>query len=74
MARCKAKTEYEKSISERDRLCHKDYVEYFVCDYYREGGKLYVEMFPKEKQARKRWAHALEPFKRPKPGLCPIGA
>ena len=76
MARCRAKTEYEKSISERDRFCHKDYVEYYVYDYYRECGKLYVEMFPKEKKARakKRWARALEPFKAPNPGCCPIGA
>ncbi len=66
----------EARLSERDRLCHKDYVEYYVYDYYRECGKLYVEMFPTEKkaQARKRWARALEPFKRPEPWLCPIVA
>ena len=66
----------EARLSERDRLCHKDYVEYFVYDYYRECGKLYVELFPEEmkSQAKKRWARALEPFKRPEPWLCPIGA
>ena len=63
----------EARICEWDRLYHRDYVEYFVYDYYRECGKLFVEMFPKEKKAKARrmWAHALEPFKRPKPWLCP---
>ena len=63
----------EARICEWDRLYHRDYVEYFVYDYYRECGKLFVEMFPKEKKAkaRKMWAHALEPFKRPEPWLCP---
>ena len=65
----------EARICEWDRLYHRDYVEYFVYDYYRECGKLFVEMFPKEKKAKARrmWAHALEPFKRPEPWLCPIG-
>lgn len=63
----------EARISERDRLCHRDYLEYFVYDYYRECGKLFVELFPKEKKAKARrmWAHALEPFKRPEPWFCP---
>ena len=63
----------EARICEWDRLYHRDYVEYFVYDYYRECGKLFVEMFPKEKKAKARrmWAHALEPFKRPEPWLCP---
>ena len=65
----------EARICEWDRLYHRDYVEYFVYDYYRECGKLFVEMFPKEKKAKARrmWAQALEPFKRPEPWLCPIG-
>ncbi|MGN0889625.1 MAG: hypothetical protein ACI4UY_12180 [Kiritimatiellia bacterium] len=63
----------EARISERDRLCHRDYLEYFVYDYYRECGNLFVELFPKEKKAKARrmWAHALEPFKRPEPWFCP---
>ena len=63
----------EARICEWDRLCHRDYVEYFVYDYYRECGKLFGELFPKEKKAKARrmWAHALEPFKRPEPWLCP---
>ena len=63
----------EARICEWDRLYHRDYVEYFVYDYYRECGKLFVEMFPKEKKAKARrmWAHALEPFKRREPWLCP---
>ena len=64
----------EARICEWDRLYHRDYVEYFVYDYYRECGKLFVELFPKEKKAKARrmWAHALEPFKRPEPWLCPV--
>ncbi len=64
----------EARICEWDRLYHRDYVEYFVYDYYRECGKLFVEQFPKEKKAKARrmWAHALEPFKRPEPWLCPV--
>ena len=64
----------EARICEWDRLYHRDYVEYFVYDYYRECGKLFVELFPKEKKAKakKMWAHALEPFKRPEPWLCPV--
>lgn len=63
----------EARICEWDRLCHRDYVEYFVYDYYRECGKLFGELFPKEKKAKARrmWAHALEPFKRPEPWFCP---
>ena len=63
----------EARICEWDRLCHRDYVEYFVYDYYRECGKLFGELFPKEKKAtaRRMWAHALEPFKRPEPWFCP---
>ena len=63
----------EARIGEWDRLCHRDYVEYFVYDYYRECGKLFGELFPKEKKAKARrmWAHALEPFKRPEPWFCP---
>ena len=63
----------EARICEWDGLCHRDYVEYFVYDYYRECGKLFVELFPKEKKAKARrmWAHALEPFKRPEPWFCP---
>lgn len=63
----------EARICERDRLCHRDYLEYFVYDYYRECGNLFVKLFPKEKKAKARrmWAHALEPFKRPEPWFCP---
>lgn len=63
----------EARICEWDRLYHRDYVEYFVYDYYRECGKLFGELFPKEKKAKARrmWAHALEPFKRPEPWFCP---
>ncbi len=64
----------EARICKWDRLYHRDYVEYIVYDYYRECGKLFVELFPKEKKAKakKMWAHALEPFKRPEPWLCPV--
>ena len=57
----------EARICEWDRLCHRDYVEYFVYDYYRECGKLFVELFPKEKRQRQEgcghthWNHSNAP-------------
>ena len=63
----------EARISKWNRQHHRDYVEYFVYQYYKGCERLYVESLPKAKQAeaRKEWARALEPFKRPEPWLCP---
>ena len=60
-------------ISKWNRQHHRDYVEYFVYQYYKGCEQLYVESLPKAKraEAKKAWARALEPFKRPEPWLCP---
>ena len=60
-------------ISKWNRQHHRDYVEYFVYQYYKGCEQLYVESLPKAKraEARKEWARALEPLKRPDPWLCP---
>ena len=60
-------------ISKWNRQHHRDYVEYFVYQYYKGCEQLYVESLPKAKraEARKEWARALEPFERPEPWLCP---
>ena len=60
-------------ISKWNRQHHRDYVEYFVYQYYKGCDQLYVESLPKAKraEAKKEWARALEPFKRPEPWLCP---
>ena len=60
-------------ISKWNRQHHRDYVEYFVYQYYKGCEQLYVESLPKTKraEAKKAWARALEPFNRPEPWLCP---
>ena len=60
-------------ISKWNRQHHQDYVEYFAYQYYKGCEQLYVESLPKAKraEAKKTWARALEPFKRPEPWLCP---
>ena len=60
-------------ISKWNRQHHRDYVEYFVYQYYKGCEQLYVESLPKAKraEAKKEWARALEPFERPEPWLCP---
>ena len=61
-------------ISQWNRLHHRDYVEYFVYQYYKGCEQLYVESLPKAKraEAKKAWARALEPFKRSEPWLVPF--
>ena len=63
----------EARISKWNRQHHRDYVEYFVYQYYKGCEQLYVESLPKAKraEAKKEWARALKPFKRPEPWLCP---
>ena len=69
-------------ISKWNRQHHRDYVEYFVYQYYKGCEQLYVESLPKTKRAgaKKEWARALEPLKRPEPWLypstlpCPTGS
>ena len=60
-------------ISKWNRQHHRDYVEYFVYQYYKGCAQLYAETLPKAKRAaaKKAWARALEPFKRPEPWLSP---
>ena len=60
-------------ISKWNRQHHRDYVEYFVYQYYKGCERLYIESLPRAKraEARKEWARALEPFKRPEPWLYP---
>ena len=60
-------------ISKWNRQHHRDYVEYFVYQYYKGCAQLYAETLPKAKraEAKNAWARALEPFKRPGPWLSP---